>query len=215
MRVSYARADDPNATVADAAHEGFRPDATSLFVSKGALLKLGEITLPADAVLNLTAAQLVDPGSLLGGKVAPEAEKVLGGLAARINEAVPPRGNTADPAIGDAWNVPTHNRPSGEAGCCCLGGLPLAAQHAHWSEAVYESFPGGMHSWCSVLSCSKRRSADSALLVHPPPPPLAAAFYAAVNMADVRGFAAVLCCAAFVGTLTGRRVRLIGHGPQS
>ncbi|KAI8472715.1 MAG: hypothetical protein J3K34DRAFT_519583 [Monoraphidium minutum] len=109
MMVGYQRADDADDAIASEARAGFTPDATSVFESKGALLALGEITLTADAVLNLTAAQLTDQQPL-SGALAERAAAAVAGLKAAINAPLP-RGDD-HPALGEAWARPTPNRPS-------------------------------------------------------------------------------------------------------
>jgi hypothetical protein len=124
---------------ASAAAARFAPDATTVFASKGALLALGELELPADAVVNFTAGQLEGAQPLVdfAPQASHQAKAVSGaprlyqrGAAAaarvldgRVNAPLPapnasgPR--PADPAEGEAWDAPTPNRPSGG----CLGSV--------------------------------------------------------------------------------------------
>jgi hypothetical protein len=113
MRVSFQRADECNSTLAAAAKAGFVPDNTTVFASKGELLAMGEIQLPADAVLNLTSAQLTSTQPLPKEGLPERASQVIKDVIAVINEPVP-REDNADPAAGQTWPEPTHNRPSGE-----------------------------------------------------------------------------------------------------
>ncbi|KIZ07313.1 hypothetical protein MNEG_0657 [Monoraphidium neglectum] len=111
MRVSFQRADECNSTLAAAAKAGFVPDNTTVFASKGELLAMGEIQLPADAVLNLTSAQLTSTQPLPKEGLPERASQVIKDVIAVINEPVP-REDNADPAAGQTWPEPTHNRPS-------------------------------------------------------------------------------------------------------
>jgi hypothetical protein len=120
MQVAFARADDP-AAPPPASLRGFVPDNTTVFRSKGALLALGEIRLPADAVLNLTARQLADgqplapegSGSPAGGRLYEDAEAVLRDLnETAINRPLAPMGDGARPSVGDTWAAPSPNPPS-------------------------------------------------------------------------------------------------------
>lgn len=122
---TFARADAPGANAS--AFGGFRPDASSVFASRGAMLALGELTLPADAAVNLTSAQLVDSrggppletantaGDCLYAAAANQlrqldATGVNAPLARAWNGSSLPPG--ADPALGDTWLEPVRNPPS-------------------------------------------------------------------------------------------------------
>ena len=135
--VSYSRADAPTAA---SPLSGFRPDATTVFQSKGALLALGGIRLRADAALNLTASQIADNRALAppnsdGARLYNRSAETIAMLnGSVINSPLVREWNgstlapTADPALGDTWLQPHPNPPSAfygasnmaEVGCMVL-----------------------------------------------------------------------------------------------
>lgn len=132
LLVTYARADAADAAeAAEALASGFAPDASTVFATRGALLALGDLTLPADATVNVTRAQLADaqplvaaPGGSDGGEGtrlhavgAAEVEAVLrDAINAPLPAAAAARANNAtgaDPAEGATWTLPPSRPPSG------------------------------------------------------------------------------------------------------
>ena len=56
--VQFTRADSPNATDAQSALIGYKPDNTTVFTKKGDILSLGELVLPADANIHVNDSQV-------------------------------------------------------------------------------------------------------------------------------------------------------------
>ena len=142
--MGFERADAPGANVSS-----FQPDNSTVFRSKSDLLLLGELQLPADVVLNFKSHQLeasqprieLKPLGPAGDRadVYETAFGALQTLDTSIN-APPSNGvtNSTDPALGDAWDVPDHNKPSGQVmgrlgtgarACGCLGLLSIVGRH--------------------------------------------------------------------------------------
>jgi hypothetical protein len=145
--VSFAPAGSPAAPASNVSR--FAPDATTVFASKGDLLRLGELELTANAVVNFTRGQLASEQPLVEARQQPagaavvkavgqppsarlyqrSAEEVARLLEGRINAPLPRLNVTGPrpekPAEGEAWALPVPNRPSGASvmgrGRLCIG----------------------------------------------------------------------------------------------
>jgi len=184
LMVNFHRADD---AAAAASLTEFRPDATTVFESKGALLALGELHLPADAVFNFTQQQLAGNQPLVpaadsrrsaaGGRLYQRAAEVLDHLNGteisapllQTNDSSPAAAAAADPALGETWLVPTPPRPSGRwVWRCWVWRVDDEHQSAHVPLAC---------AWPCPIKLHSARTA-------PATNPICTVFYAAANMAD-------------------------------
>lgn len=110
------------------------------------MLRLGEIQLSADAVINFTTTQLADNQPLApegvfdeaagGGRLYERAYEALKKWDAVINRPLNITRGEGDPALGGTWTVPPHNAPSGETAAGWLMAYQGSSRHRGVKSAL-------------------------------------------------------------------------------